>query len=270
MTKVDSEIILARVRVASPLVLCLTNIVTVTDCANALLAVGASPVMSDDPSDAAALAAMASALVINIGTISDHQEAVMAAAWSRARADGVPIVLDPVGAGATPRRLAAANRFLEGAAIVRGNASEILALHGAGGSQKGVDSSAAEGLQALEAAALDLAKTRGVVVAVTGETDIVAGPDGRSERIEGGHVLLTRLTGTGCLLSAVTGATLGAAKDDPFEAAAAALRLVAGAGERAAAALDRVGGHLGAYKTLLFDGLASFGLESRPEDPPRA
>jgi hydroxyethylthiazole kinase len=256
MAKADSLRILRRVREASPLVLCLTNVVTVTDCANALLAIGASPVMSDDPSDAAALAAIASALVINIGTISDHQEAVMAAAWARARASGVPVVLDPVGAGATPRRLAAAKRFMEGAAVVRGNASEILALEGAGRSQKGVDSSAAEDIGAIEAAALSLARAHGLVVAVTGQTDVVADSRG-AERIEGGHPLLTSLTGTGCLLSAATGAALGAAPDEPFEAAAAALRLMARSGELAAALLGKEGRPLGTFKALLFDQLAA-------------
>jgi hydroxyethylthiazole kinase len=249
---------LRRVKALSPLVLCLTNIVTVTDCANALLAIGASPVMSDDPGDAASLASLASALVINIGTVSDHQETVMAAAHAAAMAKGRPVVLDPVGAGATPRRLAAGRRFMAGAAVVRGNASEILALKGAGAGQKGVDSSASDSLEAIEAAAMELARSAGAVVAVTGETDVAT--DGtKAERIAGGHVLLTRLTGTGCLLSAITGAYVGASPEDPLGAAAAALRHVARAGERAAAAL--AGGSLGVFKTLLFDHLATVGPE---------
>lgn len=251
---------LKLVKETAPLVLCLTNFVTVTDCANAALAIGASPVMSDDPSDAAALAEYASALVINIGTISESQEIVMAAAHARARAKGIPIILDPVGAGATPRRLAASKRFMEGATIVRGNASEILALKGAVGGQKGVDSSASADLDALEAAASSLAREAGLVVSVTGETDIVSNGI-VSTRVEGGHVWLTALTGTGCLLSVLTGAYAGASPDAPFEAAASALKHVARAGERAAAALA-VPGALGGFKTLLFDQLATI----KPED----
>ena len=254
MTKPDFKRALALVKEKSPLVLCLTNFVTVTDCANAALAIGASPVMSDDPSDAAALAEFAGALVINIGTISERQEAVMAAAHAKAKARGIPIVLDPVGAGATPRRLEASKRFLEGAAIVRANASEILALKGAVGGQKGVDSSAALSLDALEEAAKELAAETGTVVAVTGETDVAT--DGKSSiRVPGGHVWLTALTGTGCLLSVLTGAYAGACPETPLEAAAGALKHVAVAGERAAAALA-VPNALGSFKTLLFDQLA--------------
>jgi hydroxyethylthiazole kinase len=260
MPKLDYQRFLKSVKESSPLVLCLTNSVTITDCANAALAIGASPVMSEDPSDAGALAEFASAIVINIGTINSHQEAVMAAAHAKAKARGIPVILDPVGAGATPRRLEASKRFLEGAAIVRGNASEILALKGAVGGQKGVDSSADLTLDALEEAAKALAKEAGAVVAVTGKTDIAT--DGKdSFRVEGGHVWLTALTGTGCLLSVVTGAYAGASPDRPLEAAASALRHVARAGELAAAEL-KVPGALGSYKTLLFDHLATI----KPED----
>jgi hydroxyethylthiazole kinase len=259
---------LRLVKELSPLVLCLTNYVTVTDCANAALAIGASPVMSDDPSDAAALAELASALVVNVGTISDRQAAVMAAAHARARSKGIPIILDPVGAGATPRRLLASRKFMEGAAVIRGNASEILALRGGDLSQKGVDSSSAEELGVLEEAAAWLAKEAKAVVAVTGETDIVS--DGQKTlRVKGGHVWLTALTGSGCLLSVMVGAYAGASQDAPFEAAAAALTHLKRAGERAAAALPVPGvlgsvtaGALGSYKALLFDSIAAI----TPED----
>jgi hydroxyethylthiazole kinase len=266
----DYGSLLAAVRRRSPLVLCLTNYVTVTDCANALLAVGASPVMSDDPDDARDLAAIASALVINIGTISSRTEPVMDAALAAAKARGIPVVLDPVGAGATPRRLEAARKFAGDATIIRGNASEILALAGASGVQKGVDSSASGPLSDLVPRARALAGRLGAVVAATGETDVAT--DGETTvEIPGGHVLLTRLTGTGCLLSALAGAYAGATPDAPLAAAAAALKHLAKSGELAAASLARAGSAqagsleseaLGSFKTLLFDRIATL----RPED----
>ncbi|MDR1545900.1 MAG: hydroxyethylthiazole kinase [Deltaproteobacteria bacterium] len=253
----DWASLLDRLKASSPLVLCLTNTVTVNDCANALLAVGASPVMSEDPQDAESLARLASALVINIGTLNEASLAVMRRAAAAAAEAGVPIVLDPVGAGATPRRLAAALEFLPAAKIVRGNASEILALcapsdEGSAG-QKGVDSTAAATEETLARKIAALAESRGLVAAVTGPTDLVA--DGATVlKVAGGTPLLTKLTGAGCLLSALIGAYVGANPDRPLLAAAGALRHLARAAEKAEAGLGTPGA-LGGFKAALFDWL---------------
>jgi hydroxyethylthiazole kinase len=246
--------ILARVKAESPLTLSITNQVTIGDCANALLAIGAAPVMSGDPDDARDLAALASATVLNIGTVGTAQLEILLAAGQGARASGRPVVLDPVGAGATAVRRAAAEKLMREADIIRGNWSEIQALAGWGGIQRGVDSAAGDDLSAVAALAEELAGRLGVVVAVTGATDVVAGR-GQMWFIGGGSPLLTRLTGTGCLLSAMVGAYAGAAGGDLALAAAGALTHLALAGQRAAESLGQAP-LLGTFKTRLFDSLA--------------
>jgi hydroxyethylthiazole kinase len=245
---------LGKIKTSSPLVLCLTNTVTVTDCANGLLAIGASPVMSEDPEDAQALAGLAQALVVNIGTINPASQAVMEAAVAVATERGIPVTLDPVGAGASQRRLSASMAFLAPAGIVRGNASEILALAGHGAGQKGVDSSSREGEEALVENAAKLAQRAKAIVAVSGPADFIT--DGhRVIKIEGGTPLLTKLTGTGCLLTALVGAYVGASPGEPLLATAAAHVHLAKAGEMAQARLERPMS-LGSFKVALFDELA--------------
>jgi hydroxyethylthiazole kinase len=253
----ELETLSARVKARTPLTLVITNQVTIGDCANALLAIGAAPVMSSDPDDARDLAALAGAAVLNIGTISAPQLEVLLAAGRGARAAGRPVVLDPVGAGATACRRDAVEKLLQDAPpdIIRGNWSEIQALAGLGGVQRGVDSAAAADLKAVAALAGELAGRLGAVVAVTGATDVVAA-GGRTWLVEGGSPLLTRLTGTGCLLSALVGAYAAAADNDLALAALGALAHLALAGERAE------GPGLGSYKVNLFDQLSLL----RPED----
>jgi hydroxyethylthiazole kinase len=248
---------LSLVRQKNPLVLCLTNFVTVNDCANALLAIGASPVMSLSPSDAAELATISSALVLNIGTIDGAMLETMLLAAKAAREKGVPIVLDPVGAGASRMRLTSSMTLIAEAkpTIVRGNASEILALiKDRDSQQKGVDSSFAGDFERLKNDAAALARDINAVVAVTGPEDIAT--DGETtQSIPGGTPLLTRVTGTGCLLSAMVGAFVGADPESPLEAAASAMALLKKAGENALAALSWAGA-LGEFKTRLIDGLS--------------
>ena len=230
----ELEKLLGQVRAQAPLTLVITNLVTIGDCANALLAVGAAPVMSNDPDDARDLAALASATVLNIGTVGAAQLEILLAAGRGARASGRPVVLDPVGVGATATRRTAVEKLLGEAPpdIIRGNWSEIQALAGLGGVQRGVDSASGADLSAVAALAGELAGRLRAVVAVTGAVDVVAA-GGRTWLVEGGSPLLTRLTGTGCLLSALTGAYAGAADGDMALAALGALAHLALAGERA-------------------------------------
>ena len=247
---------LALVKAESPLTLNITNQVTIGDCANALLAIGAAPVMSNDPDDARGLAALASATVLNIGTVGPAQLEVLLAAGRGARASGRPVVLDPVGAGATATRRTAAESLLREVRpdIIRGNLSEIKALAGLEGVQRGVDSATGGDLPAVAALAGELAGRLSAVVAVTGPTDVLA-TGGQTWFISGGSPLLTRLTGTGCLLSAMVGAYAGVTGADPALAAVGALAHLALAGQRAAESLDQAP-LLGTFKARLFDHLA--------------
>jgi hydroxyethylthiazole kinase len=224
---------LAAVREQRPLVHNITNYVVMNSTANTLLAIGASPVMAHAVEEVEELAAVAGALVLNIGTLSTPWIEAMFKAGLTARARGIPIVLDPVGAGATRLRTATARRLLVELhpAVVRGNASEILALAGGDFQARGVDAQHTVG-QA-RAAAAELARGHGTVVAVTGPEDFVA--DGlREARVRNGHALMARITGSGCAATALIGA-LCAVERDSFKAAATALTLFGIAGEMAAA-----------------------------------
>ena len=256
MGELNLRACLDRVRRDNPLTLSITNQVTISECANGLLAIGASPVMSDDPADAEVLAGLASATVLNIGTVSERQFQVMLAAGQGARKGRHPLVFDPVGAGATPERRKYSGRIISELSpdIVRGNFSEIRALAGLTIEQKGVDSAEAEDVAGVAALAEALSGRLRCVVAVTGATDVVAG-GGRIYFIDGGSPLLTKVTGTGCLLSALVGAYAGANPDDLAAGTVSAMAHMALAGERAAGELSH-GNDLGSFRVGLFDHLA--------------
>lgn len=200
--------------------------------ANALLAIGASPVMAHAPEEVAELAALSRALVLNIGTLSAPWIDSMLRAGAAARRAARPVVLDPVGAGATPFRTAAARRILAecAPAIVRANASEILALSSGEGSTKGVDSAHASG-EALESARA-IARAHGAVVVVSGAVDFIASP-GAVLRVANGHPLMPRVTGLGCTATALC-AAFAAVNPSPLDAAAHAMAVMGVAGEIAA------------------------------------
>lgn len=246
----NTSVSLDRVRSVRPLVHNITNYVVMNFTANALLALGASPVMAHAIEEVEEMAALASALVINLGTLSGPWVASMYKAAESARQNSVPIVLDPVGAGATRFRTDTAREMIGKIpiAVVRGNASEILALAGRKSATKGVDS--IDGAEGARAAARDLARTHsGMVVAVTGVEDFVT--DGvREVRIANGHSLMGRVTGTGCAASSITGAFCGVERD-PFLASAGALLTFAIAGELASASNPGPG----TFQCLLLDAL---------------
>jgi hydroxyethylthiazole kinase len=216
---------------STPLVHCLTNTVTQTLMANALLAVGAAPAMVDAPQEAGEFAAVASAVLINVGTVHERTAEAMRLAARAAGAAGTPWVLDPVAVGGLGYRTQLAAELVELApGIVRGNASEVMALAGAGAGGRGVDSTA--GADDAAAAAAALAARTGGVVAVSGEVDLIT--DGRrTVRVGGGSPLLTRTTGAGCALGALVAAYV-AATGDALTGAVAAHAHVAVAAERAA------------------------------------
>ena len=223
---------LERVRAFAPLVHNITNFVVMNTTANALLAIGASPAMVHAVEEVEAFVHHAAAVVINIGTLSEHWADAMRRAADTATAAGVPWILDPVAAGVTPyRSVVAADLVSRRPAVIRGNASEILALAGGGASGKGVDS--AHGSAAALEVARRFAAECGCAVAVTGEVDHVTDGDAVAS-IANGHAMMARVTGLGCTASALIGAFLGAGLP-PMEATTAALTALGVAGEIAAA-----------------------------------
>jgi len=220
------------IRQKSPLVHNITNYVVMNNTANALLAIGASPVMAHAEEEVTDMAAIASALVINIGTLSPPWIQSMHTAAAKAKETGIPIVLDPVGVGATPFRTDTARDLLKTAApaIIRGNASEIMALARADIATKGVDSTSGSG-DALDCAR-SLNQENGSAVCVTGETDYILAGESVLE-VKNGHAMMPRVTGLGCTASALCGA-FAAVNKDPQKAAAHAMAVMGIAGEMAA------------------------------------
>ncbi|HEY2219459.1 MAG TPA: hydroxyethylthiazole kinase [Gaiellaceae bacterium] len=242
---------LRRLRERKPLVHQITNYVVMNETANATLALGALPVMAHAREEVEEMAALAGALVLNIGTLSPHWVDAMIAAGVAANEQGVPVVLDPVGAGATRYRTDTARRILDevDVTVLRGNAGEVATLVGVDAEVRGVESIAA-GSDPGELART--AATRlGVVASVTGPVDHVSDGDA-VVAIANGHELLASITGTGCMASAVTGCFLAVA-ESPFDGAAEALVAFGVAGEDAA----RVAKGPGSFHVGLYDALAA-------------
>ena len=224
---------ITRIRVEAPLVHNITNFVVMNTTANALLALGASPVMAHAAEEVEEMAALARALVINIGTLSSEWVQSMRKAMHSASRSGRPIVFDPVGVGATRFRTETCQQLLDEVppSIVRGNASEILALAGATAGTKGVDST--ETSDAAFDAARSLASRYGCVVTVSGAMDIIVSGDCVA-RVANGHPMMPRVTGLGCTATALTGAFC-AVNPSHLDAAAHAMAVMGIAGEIAAA-----------------------------------
>jgi len=223
---------LAALRETRPLIHNITNFVVMNFSANILLAAGASPVMAHAENEVEEMVSFAKALVLNIGTLTDDWVEAMIRAGRKANTLGIPVLLDPVGAGATTLRTRSAQRILNDVRVstVRGNASEILALGGGPAKTKGVDST--ESVASATDQAVRLAKKLNVTVAITGAIDLIT--DGqRVVRVSNGHPMMATVTGTGCGATAILGAFAGV-DPDPVSAAATALAYYGLAGERAA------------------------------------
>ena len=221
------------IREKAPVVHNITNYVVMNSTANALLAIGASPVMAHAEEEVEEMVGIASALVINIGTLSPAWVRAMFRAAEAARKRKIPIVIDPVGAGATSYRTRTARDLIRAfpPEIIRGNASEIMALLETNAKTKGVDSTASS--DAAVEAGRQLHSECGSIVCISGETDYVVGPAGII-RIRNGHVLMTRVTGLGCTASALCGA-FAAVTANPAIAAAESMAVMGMAGEIASA-----------------------------------
>lgn len=242
------------VRQNQPLVHSITNFVVMNYNANALLALGAAPVMAHAREEVCDMAAIAQALVLNIGTLSPDWVAAMQLALGTARRRGIPVVLDPVGAGATPyRNQAIADLLAVGhPSVLRGNGSEILSVAGVANATRGVDSIASA--DDAVAAARALAARLDAVVCVSGATDHILAADGRHARLGNGHPWMTRVTGVGCSASALVGAFC-AVQPDAWRATTAAMAYLGVVGEVAAAKVQAAGGGVGQLQIALLDGL---------------
>jgi hydroxyethylthiazole kinase len=220
---------LAALRENKPLIHNITNFVVMNYTANALLAMGASPVMAHAINEVEDMVAFAGALVLNIGTLPDDWVAAMIKAGRKASALETPIILDPVGAGATPLRTASAKKIVDQTriSVIRGNASEILSLRDENSKTRGVDSIHSVD-EAAETARL-LARELNTTLAITGPVDLIT--DGRRVvRVSNGHRLMGRVTGTGCTATVTIGAFLSV-DSDALSAAATALAFFGLAGE---------------------------------------
>lgn len=231
--------IITNVRQKKPLIHCITNYVTVNNVANILLACGGSPIMADAIEEVEEITGICSGLDVNIGTLNPRTIQSMEAAARRAHALGHMTVLDPVGAGASKLRTDTAKKLLATGhfQVIRGNMSEIRALAGDAHTTRGVDASIADAVteENLDAAIhfiQDLQAALHAVIAVTGAIDLVAGPEG-TYVIRNGHPMMSAITGTGCMLTAVLAAYCAANPDRPTQAAAAAVAAMGLCGERA-------------------------------------
>ncbi|MDE3191589.1 MAG: hydroxyethylthiazole kinase [Acidobacteriota bacterium] len=251
---------LRAVRDSKPLVHQITNYVVMNETANATLALGALPVMAHAREEVEEMARIASALVINIGTLSPHWVEAMLAAGRVASGRRIPVVLDPVGAGATAYRTETAKRILDevDVTVLRGNAGEVATLVGAAAEVRGVESMSA-GIEPAELARA-AARSLGVVASVTGAVDHVSDGE-RVLAVGNGDPLLATVTGTGCISSALTGCFLAAKPDAPLESAAEALAAFGVAAESAAAHAHGPG----TFHARLYDGLYQLDPETLDE-----
>jgi len=233
--------LLEKIRQTAPLIHNITNFVVMNSSANILLALGASPVMAHCQAEVEEMVSFAGALVLNIGTLQEDWVEAMVVAAKAANARGIPVVLDPVGSGATTLRTEAVKRLLRESRItvLRGNASEIFSLQSAEVKTKGVDSSLDFSDEMIEAAKA-MAKDLQCVIAISGPVDCIT--DGqRVFRVANGHPLMTKVTGMGCGLSSVVGAFCAVDPSDPARATAAAFGYYGVCGDLAVQVSDKPG-----------------------------
>lgn len=250
---------LATVKEKSPLIHHITNYVTVNDCANIVLALGGSPVMADDINEVEQMVSFAGALVINVGTLNARTIESMLAAGKKANELGIPVILDPVGVGATSLRTDTVETLIKEVnfSVIRGNMSEIKILSGLNVEIKGVDSIAddADGKEI----AVNLSKKLQCVIAITGAVDIIADGD-KVCFISNGDKILSKVTGTGCMSTSLIGTYAGATKDY-FAAAIAGVMTMGLAGELAQKSLKPEEG-IGTFRARLFDEIYKMNSET--------
>lgn len=251
-----------NVRKSCPLIHNITNYVTVNDCANILLACGASPIMADDINEVEEITSICGGLNINIGTLNKDTIPAMILAGKKANALDHPVLLDPVGVGASILRMQTAQQLLKEVdfTVIRGNISEIKILFHCNGNTKGVDADLAdivteENLSDIINFAKQCAKKTGAVIVITGAIDIVATKD-KACIIRNGHPMMTKVTGTGCMLSAMTTAYVVANRANIFTATVSSVCAMGICGEIAYNRLDSKDGN-SSYRNYIIDAVSN-------------
>ena len=253
---------LENVRKTSPLIHNITNYVTVNDCANILLACGGAPIMSDEIEEVEEITAICGGLNLNIGTLNSRTIPAMLRAGKKANEQSHPVVLDPVGAGASALRTNTALKLLDEVqfTVIRGNISEIKTLALGSGGTRGVDADVddrvtRDNLEAAVCMAKDFAGKRNAVVAVTGAIDIVADRE-TAYCIYNGHANMSKITGTGCQLSAMVTAYVTANPESPLKATAAAVCAMGLCGEIAEKRMTGSDGNA-SYRNYIIDAVCN-------------
>ncbi len=251
---------LKNVKEKTPLIHNITNYVTVNDCANILLACGASPIMADDKNEVAQITSICGGLNINIGTLNERTIEAMLIAGKKANTLNHPVVLDPVGAGASALRTDTANKLMDKIqfTVIRGNISEIKTLAGTSAKTQGVDANVADkvtddNLDSAITFAKAFSEKTGSIVAITGAIDIVCNSQ-TAYIIRNGHPMMSNVTGTGCMLSAITAAYLTANPKSYLKATAAAVCAMGLAGEIAYDRLTALDGN-SSYRNYIIDAI---------------
>ena len=263
--------ILDNVNAKTPLVHSITNYVTVNDCANILLACGGSPIMADDENEVEDITSICDATVINIGTLNQRTIRAMIKAGKKANELSHIVVLDPVGAGASALRTRTTFELLDNIkfSVIRGNISEIKTLARGSGTTKGVDADIRDAVteDSLEEAvsfAKNLSKKTGAVIAITGAIDLVADSN-KAYVIRNGHPMMSRITGSGCMLTEVIAAYCAANPDILLDATAAAVCAMGLCGEIAYNKTVENGGGTSTFRTFLIDAMSRMTAETLRE-----
>ncbi len=259
--------ILKSVQENKPLVHTITNYVTVNDCANIILACGASPIMADDIDEVEDITAICNSLVINIGTLNQMVIKSMIKAGKKANELGHPVVLDPVGAGASALRTNTTAVLLNEIkfAVIRGNISEIKTVAKGSGTTKGVDADVSDtvtenNLDEVIAFAKNLSEKTGAVIAITGAIDIVCDSK-KAYIIRNGNPLMAKVTGTGCMLTTIIASYCGANQNSILDATACAVCVMGLCGELAYKKLQDIDGGNSTYRTLIIDFMSKMNSE---------
>ncbi|MFA6815494.1 MAG: hydroxyethylthiazole kinase [Lentisphaeria bacterium] len=258
---------LNNVKQQCPLIHCLTNTVTINDCANILLACGASPTMADEISEVEEITTIAAGLYINIGTLNKLAIKAMLTSGKKADDMGKPIVLDPVGIGASQIRRDTVAKLLENMTFscIRGNVSEIKSLASGSKSTRGVDADTSDlvcdaNLDAYILFAKKLSEKTCSIIAISGAIDIVADKD-RACLIRNGHAMMSQITGTGCMLTAMLGAYCAANPNNLWEATIAGIVAMGLAGELAYKKVEKNHAGTGSFRVWLMDEISTMTAE---------
>ena len=261
------EKIMDNVKIQKPLVHCITNSVTMNDCANAILAVHGSPIMADEIKEVEDITSICQALVINIGTLNERTVEAMIKAGQKANALNHPVILDPVGAGASSFRSETTFRLLNKIqfSVIRGNISEIKTVYQGIGTTKGVDADIndivnEENLDETIDFARELSQRTGAIIAITGAIDIIADAN-HATIIRNGCSNMSRITGTGCMLSAILGAYVAVNQDSMFDTVSCAVALMGYSGELAQQKVQQQDAGTGSLRVYLIDALSTMTAE---------